>query len=435
MNIDTMVTNSASDKYSNQSKHSIARQKVSELLLKSSAHGVPRLIHTKHLIFKLIWFSVLVNSAFWCSYYTIKNITHYYSYETSTTITVINENKSEFPSITLCAIPSFKTFLNESILSVVFDRQALNVREYFETFNDPVYNRCFRFNSGRNDLGKKVDILSSSESGLLNSLRINMHIEQSEGYDFSQVLIKIHNKSSAMFNLNDGSYLLRTGTYNYFQISRVFYEKLEEPYNNCLKDVRNFKMNKTLIDYMLNLNVTYSRKECIRLCRRLFALEKTDCKCNSTYMNFKRDCAGEGSVVVEKEIKDCTNDFLNNIFGKMRDSCLEYCPEECDSIDFIISTYNEIYLNQGNITDSSKKFFSLDKYKTYEEVRNNHLRINVFFDDLKYKLISQHPKIELFNCISSIGGIFSLFLGISFISLIELFEIIIELIYVFVSTY
>ena len=43
-------------------------------------------------------------------------------------------------------------------------------------------------------------------------------------------------------------------------------------------------------------------------------------------------------------------------------------------------------------------------------------------------IITQIPKISLFDLISNIGGTLSLFIGISFFSLVELFEF---LIYVF----
>jgi hypothetical protein len=46
-------------------------------------------------------------------------------------------------------------------------------------------------------------------------------------------------------------------------------------------------------------------------------------------------------------------------------------------------------------------------------------------------LISQQPKIELFGLISNLGGILGLFIGFSFISLLEIIEVLAELIYVY----
>jgi hypothetical protein len=63
--------------------------------------------------------------------------------------------------------------------------------------------------------------------------------------------------------------------------------------------------------------------------------------------------------------------------------------------------------------------------------RPDKIYIRIYYDDLKYTWINQQPKIELFGLISNIGGSLSLFVGISFISFLEFFEITFEFIYNF----
>jgi hypothetical protein len=53
----------------------------------------------------------------------------------------------------------------------------------------------------------------------------------------------------------------------------------------------------------------------------------------------------------------------------------------------------------------------------------------VFYSSLKVATISETPKTQLFDLISNIGGIFGLFIGISFVTLFELAEIFIEIIF------
>ena len=36
------------------------------------------------------------------------------------------------------------------------------------------------------------------------------------------------------------------GRFNYFELERVFYIKLESPYNKCYKNLNSFRMNRTL---------------------------------------------------------------------------------------------------------------------------------------------------------------------------------------------
>ena len=86
--------------------------------------------------------------------------------------------------------------------------------------------------------------------------------------------------------------------------------------------------------------------------------------------------------------------------------------------------------SSGIISSQSKTEYGLHKFNTYEEV-NKHLAVlYVYYKDLKYTFISQQPKVELFDLISNIGGILGLFLGVSFLTCVEFFEILFEIIYV-----
>lgn len=413
-----------------ETKFDKIKSKIQELLLRSSAHGLPRLIQTKSILIKLIWILVLVNSSVWGSIYVIRAVIDFTRFETSTTISVINENQAEFPSFTLCSSPKFKLQLNQTIISAYFDLKKLDVNKHFLTYNDSAYSQCFRFNSGRNDQGGNEEILKSTKSGLKYGLAIDLNFVP-EDNDITDILIYFHNKSSIPSDLTNGGYWLSLGSVNYFVVNRIFFQNLEEPYYSCLRDARNFKMNKSLINLILSQNVSYSQQECFHLCSYMFALEKSNCNCNSTIGNFRQDCDLEWFELMKmNSVSQCIQNYLVDFlsYNKVQNYCAEYCPQECDSIEFQISTYNQIRFNQGKISDTTKKKNLISKYDTFEEFRNHSLRVYIYYDSLNYVLISQYPKIEVYNFISNIGGIFSLFFGISFISFIELIEIIIEVI-------
>ena len=71
-------------------------------------------------------------------------------------------------------------------------------------------------------------------------------------------------------------------------------------------------------------------------------------------------------------------------------------------------------------------------FNTYEEVHKHFVVLCVYLQDMKYTLISQEPKTELFTLIAYIGGILGVFLGISFLSFIEIFEIFYEIFLIFI---
>ena len=103
------------------------------------------------------------------------------------------------------------------------------------------------------------------------------------------------------------------------------------------------------------------------------------------------------------------------------------CPMECETTSYTYSTsfsdYPSNYTFSSNLIKSST---ILKHIQTYEELKRSVLKVNLFYDELKTTTITQDAKTSLSDFISSIGGTFGLFLGFSFLSFIELFEVILN---------
>ena len=155
-------------------------------------------------------------------------------------------------------------------------------------------------------------------------------------------------------------------------------------------------------------------------------METSGCNCvisiDSSYNCTKSD---------NKIIKNCFNNFMRT-FQKLNvfEICSKYCPLECDSSSFQVYINTERLPTTGNIsiTTNINSFSNkyLNFYKTYEDLQKRFFRIIIYYSDLKYIYIKQEPKTLIADLVSNIGGTFGLFLGISFLSLIEFVEIIIE---------
>ncbi len=79
----------------------------------------------------------------------------------------------------------------------------------------------------------------------------------------------------------------------------------------------------------------------------------------------------------------------------------DYCPRECDSVSYFVSTRS--LSNQFSMNSSF---------------------IQAYYRTLVYAVISQYPSLSLLDLISFIGGLTGLFLGASFLSFVEIFEMI-----------
>ncbi len=85
---------------------------------------------------------------------------------------------------------------------------------------------------------------------------------------------------------------------------------------------------------------------------------------------------------------------LNSEYGN-------YCPRECDYMSYLVSI--RTLTNQYN---------------------SNNSFIQAYYRTLVYTQISQIPAMVLLDLISFIGGLTGLFLGASFLSFVEIFEMI-----------
>ena len=136
-------------------------------------------------------------------------------------------------------------------------------------------------------------------------------------------------------------------------------------------------------------------------------MNRNACNCMNTSLgNVWNDCY----IKQEKEnqlgctYKDKFMFFKESVVNK----CKEYCPLECETISYSVN------------------FNILSDFTTFNETT-----LVVYFESLKYTSISQLPKAKELDLISSIGGIFGLFIGVSFVTLFEIAELFIEFLFIF----
>ncbi len=112
--------------------------------------------------------------------------------------------------------------------------------------------------------------------------------------------------------------------------------------------------------------------------------------------------------------------------------CEPFCPEECSSISYSMTTS---FSNYPSKSYAEKKLLSNKKlmHKDYQELKMNVLAVNVYFGDLSYTLIGQQAKMDLIDLISNIGGLLGLFVGMSFLSMIEFVQVFVEIVYVLIN--
>jgi hypothetical protein len=395
---------------------------IKEIISSSSLSYLLSPIRSKRFLIKLVWLIFLILFLFGSIYYVVVNVFDFLQYDTTTSIFTINEKEAEFPTVSFCNIENSN--FDIKILELLFQNEDLTDewQNHIESFTDSDYGKCYRFNSGLNFSNQSIPIKKVRKSGLDQGLWLDF-FSNTSNY-FEALMVYINNHTRIPVNIYNKGFFIRPGAFNFFIIKRVYDQKLELPYNNCYKNVSKSNCNQTIINYLKEKKREYSQKECLYLCEKLKYKEINPCNFSLNYLDedFYYIAYKSGNKTIIRCIESFSKE-LNNF-----ESCSTlYCPLECDSLTYDLSVTSQTIMGYGNIS-SSDGFFNI--FNRFEDVSKSYYGLRVYYEDLKYTLIKQQPKIELFGLISNIGGTLGLFLGFSFISLLELFEMLAELVYI-----
>lgn len=402
-------------------------QRLCDVVMSPICLSLSKILHTERLGFKIIWALFSITMIVGCSYFLNKSVLDYLEYNFISSISHRLEQPTEFPTISFCSTGRLdnSTPIDDILLDCDFNNENCNSKRYFKSFNDPIYGLCFRFNMGINDQGEKFSVFNSFHDGARYGLALKLKMISSH---LGGIRLSVHNYSTTPISLKDSGVSVSPGGETYVSVNRVFNIQLDEPYNKCLKDVKTFNLNKTLINFISNMNEKYTQNKCNEYCFYLSYLEKSDCECNTSMNDLAllyENCIDPYNK--STSMYNCTENFRKNFHKpSIYDKCSNFCPLECDSITYLTSSsYIEYHFDDLEKKIENDSYFN--GFTTYKEVKHSFYLIYVYYEELKYTLIIQEPKILLDDFIANIGGIIGVFIGCSLLSLIEFAEAIGEI--------
>ena len=224
-------------------------------------------------------------------------------YDVVTSIKMYHESKSDFPAVSICLLDSFanelkndfesgfknnsgdqdvfgklssstieqwlKIFhaneyimskneafqaenswtLNDSVLSCTYNLAPCSMKDFTWYYND-FYGKCFEFKSN----------LPNTVADLIHGLHMEFYIGPENKNNNHTVLrgllIDVHNRSS-LPNEQSGINISPAFQTN-IEVMRTYDKRLQQPYNNCLKDGE--ESVSFLHRFMKSLNLTYNQK-------------------------------------------------------------------------------------------------------------------------------------------------------------------------------
>lgn len=216
-------------------------------------------------------------------------------------------------------------------------------------------------------------------------------------------------------------------------VTKTITETMSKPYSNCEKTSQ---IDTLLSREMAKLNFTYTRRNCITFCQQMLIIEKIGCA-DLRLPNI----LNATSCTTPEQFQ-----MLENISetGLNLPSCFEYCPYECDSVYFslglsIAKFPSKSYYKQL-IKGSRGRFFaqafnvSSFANVTFDMLSESVFSLFIYFDEITTTEISEAPTLEWFSLIAGIGGTMGLFIGVSLLSFVEFFELLVELVLILTNS-
>jgi hypothetical protein len=459
---------------------------LKEWILSSTSHGLPNLFRTRRTILKVIWaVSFLISSAC-CAFMVNRTISTYFEFDVVSKFSVMSEIPSVFPTVTICNIQPFTTnegqsfvnhiskiyylknfsqmhnldlqsefylwtfllqsnaiilnkkervklgyTLNDMIISCYFATTKCTESD-FEYFYSKIYGNCYKFNSGRNSSGHQIPLVSMSKTGKLMGLKLELFLGFNNNIGFIDKIKGAHiiiSNQSLPISIYDG-FDVPLGQETNVHLKRELINRLEAPYSECVTD--NSLISSRYFEILNKNRNMYRQADCIDLCLQEFIIEH--CKCfEPSLHNFSHN-----NPCITILGNYCQMGSYANFTNKEEvyfDNCLKLCPTECNSViysyTFSSSTYpSRAYAEQLAQLPAIKKKFPNKTEISYEEIKENILQVNVFYDDFKITVNEEVPKMGIEDLVSNIGGTLGLLIGVSLLSFVEIIEILVEILYV-----
>ncbi|XP_041375089.1 degenerin-like protein asic-1 [Gigantopelta aegis] len=292
----------------------------------------------------------------------------------------------------------------------------------FTRFLNHKYGNCFTFNGQDNTVN-----VTTQFSGPVYGLSLELYIEQTEYIGAlspaAGVRVLIHPRNSMPFPEDQGI-SIPPGYETSIGIRKVDIGRLPAPHGSCAIEGKEPDL------YVLYKNTTYSKLSCMKSCYQRLSILHCGCAVPFFYVVGETNICDMTKTDKEKCVKN-----LPEIQEQAFIQCDLDCPQPLRiSFDFSEVKYETTlssaqwpsnqYANTMTMRVQQSNYLFMG---TTMDTGKQFAKLQVYYQDLMFEKIEQKKAYESPNLISDVGGQLGLWLGLSAITIGELFSFIISL--------
>jgi hypothetical protein len=450
------------------------KKTIHEWIDDGTAHILLNIPRVGQIILQIAYISVFIISATYCVFSVWISFHKYFQFDSITSIEIVTENPVNFPAVTFCNINKLNATLAETFLNGALNEEnnIFNIEDYvneyhsylyditdyfrlkvlsiqndehrrsigfelkdmllqcnfnwiscdaddFTYFFDNTYGNCFTFNS-------KNETNQSRLPGPNYGLSVDFFVGDPDihsKYEFAYGIIVIVHNQTAKPILNSDRTLASTGAETDLKISRNFISKLGPPYGYCVRNGDD--LDSEFYDHIVNdMHMPYTQEQCYELCLQKQVLE--NCGCGSNWFDLFANSSYCTNINI-KCVVDIVSLIISNNNSEANNDCLKKCPLACETVEYKIKTSRSTYPTPWSQDLISKHSIIKNSGMSPEKIDKAISRIHVYYESMTYTKITETKSLTALTLFSQIGGTLGLCLGISILSFVKLFGLIISI--------
>ncbi|XP_033639902.1 uncharacterized protein LOC117300278 [Asterias rubens] len=318
-------------------------------------------------------------------------------------------------------IAEFGHQLEDFILECSFNGiNCLGKNDTFEQIQDDKYGNCYTFNKAVEGTTAR----HSSQTGEQSGLSLTLYVEQDEyislyGQDIGVRVAVTNNEITPA--LADQGINISPGTDTSIGLKLNVISRKPLPYGEC--QVPNATVSEIVDGKIVKIETTsYNRQRCLQVC--YLQKVKEICNCAASM-----ELDGDRCKLLDTEQDLCKQMiYFLHVHYLLNCSCETQCEDRLFEYSVSQSAWPSeafrphLLRNIHFINERTKKI------RSASDISRNLVRLKVFYEELNYQETREIEAYSGTSLFGDVGGTIGLYIGFSFLTILEVFELIIYLI-------
>ncbi|CAF0965271.1 unnamed protein product [Rotaria sordida] len=467
------------------------RSIIREFSLNTSTQGIPGIARSESIQNRIFWTISTIAFTGIMLYFIVESIEKYFTYPTQTSVSIIVLRSQAFPAVSICNYSPvrFDTFiepflnftnfwnitntndtrtitaeqnnyirdffqyllnnhqpidnyffpLSSMLISCSYNNQACQTTDFIQ-FLSSSFGLCYTFNakmaSNRSSIRNNTDNIGTGKL----ELQLYAHSHQYVPYAAKEVSVgmvaMIHDNTELPL-IDVAGILLKTGLKHKLSYKKKTHQLLPSPYSDCTNKVP--LAMKAMFDRYAGADYAYSQILCYILCVQTYVYH--ECGCVSPHQWTAQSIVlPSTNKIIVAPLCNKTDRCYDNATIRIRstnsiwDQFCTDCSQACSAVDFtvtpsVVSAPSDVRLSDiKKFVETSNIPLPKNWSTTWQsEIENNFVSVDVVCQTPRIETYTQDASISGIDVLSNVGGHTGLWIGVSFLSIMEFVEMIYRL--------